>query len=300
MTTAPVSVSIIIPTLAGADRAESLERAIASVADQAGVRAVPIVVVNGPNPSAPVLARLQNDSRIRLERLAEANLPAAIRRGRALVETTYFGSIDDDDWLLPDALRLRTECLESDRDAAVVVTNGFRRRDGVDTLHRADFSAIRPDPLTALLKGNWLLPGSWLGNNERLDATLFDRMPRYLECTYLAIRFSLTGRLRFLDAPTVVWTEYGGMSLSPEFRLGQPAALEEMLRLPLPPAIRRGLERHLTDEHHSVAEFYRARGDLAEAWAAHLRSLRGRDGRRYLLATRHFIAATVRRWFHVR
>jgi glycosyltransferase involved in cell wall biosynthesis len=300
VTTAPVAVSIIIPTLASADRAESLDRAIASVADQTGVRAVPIVVVNGPGPSAPVLARLQRDSRIRLERLSEADLPAAIRRGRALVETPYFGSLDDDDCLLPDALRLRAECLESDRDAAVVVTNGFRHRDGVDTLHRTDFSAIRPEPLTALLAGNWLLPGSWLGNNDRLDPTLFDRMPRYLECTYLAIRFSLTGRLRFLDAPTVVWTEYGGLSQSPAFRIGQPAALEEMLALPLPPAFRRGLERHLTEAYHSVAEFYRGRGDLDEAWAAHLRSLRGRDGLRYLLATRHFLAATAGRVFHAR
>jgi hypothetical protein len=88
---------------------------------------------------------------------------------------------------------------------------------------------------------------------------LFDRMLRYLECTYLAIRFSLTGRLRFLDAPTVVWTEYGGLSQSPAFRVGQPAALEEMLALPLPPAFRRGLERHLTEAYHSVAEFYRQR-----------------------------------------
>jgi len=72
-------------------------------------------------------------------------------------------------------------------------------------------------------------PGSGLGGTGRLDSTLFDRMPRYLECTYLAIRFSLTGRLRFLDAPTVVWTEYGGLSQSPAFRVGQPAALEAML-----------------------------------------------------------------------
>ena len=299
MNTTPV-LSIIIPTLASADRAETLDRAIASVVEQVGVRAVPIVVVNGPDPAPLVWARLQQDARIRLERLPKADLPAAIRRGRALVDTPYFGALDDDDFLLPDALRPRAGCLASDSDAAVVVTNGFRRHLGVDTLHRADFSAIRPDPFGALLTGNWLLPGSWLAGTDRLDPTLFDQMPRYLECTYLAIRFSLTGRLRLLDAPTVVWTEYGGLSESPAFRVGQPAALEQMLALPLPAEFRRGLELHLTAAHHSVAEFYRNRGDLDKAWAAHLKALRSRDGMGYLLATRHYLAATLRRVFDAR
>ncbi len=292
----PIAVSYIIPTLAGLDRADRLARAIDSVATQVGVRALPIVVVNGPNPAPPVLERLERDPRIRVERLMEADLPGAIRRGRAVVDTPYFGALDDDDFLLPGALKLRVDCLEADRDAEVVVTNGLRQRNGVDVVHWNDASAIRADPLRTLLRKNWFLPGSWLCRTDPSNLEIFERMPRYLECTYLAVHFSLRARIRFLETPTVVWIEAGGLSASVPYHVGQPAALEQILDAPLPADVRRGLERHLTMAYHTLADFHRFRGELRPAWRAHLASLRYPSGVRFLLATRHLVAAGLRQW----
>lgn len=292
---APIGVSYIIPTMACTARAEVLERAIGSVAGQAGVTAVPIVVVNGPNPAPEVMAKLERDQRIVLERLPEADLPAAIRRGRALVDAQYFGSLDDDDFLLPGALKLRVDCLEAHPTADVVVTNGLRRHNGVDTVHWTNGEAIRADPLKALLDSNWFLPGCWLCRTDSRDLTIFDQMPRHLECTYLAVQFARRGRIRFIDAPTVVWVEAGGLSTSAGYLLGQSRALERIIELPLPANIRRGLVRHLAMAYHTAADFHRQRGELPEAWAAHLASFRHRTGLRFLPSTRHLVAAAVRR-----
>ncbi len=294
-----IAVSYIIPTMAAPDRAEGLERAIASIADQAGVRAVPIVVVNGPNPAPTVLARLERDPRIRLERLARADLPAAIRWGRTVVKTPYFGALDDDDFLLPGALQMRADCLESGPDVDCVVTNGYQRHAGGDTAFWTDPGAIRANPLKALLERNWLLPGSWLRRTSGSDLAIFDHMPRYLECTYLAVQFALQRRIRFLESPTVVRDESRGLSASVGYHLGQPAALEAILRLPLPADYRRGLTRQLAMAYHTVADFHRERGDLEAAWTAHTASLRLPSGGRFVVSTRHFVAPTIRRWLNV-
>ncbi|MBM4188503.1 MAG: glycosyltransferase family 2 protein [Gemmatimonadetes bacterium] len=288
-------VSVIIPTLAAPERAASIRRALASVVEQSGVDAEPIVVINGPAPDPEIVAWLQRDRRILVLRQPQADLPAAIRLGLGAVAAEFFTELDDDDALLPGALALRLATLAGHPGASIVVTNGFRRLDGVDTPLRPDFAAVRPDPLMALLSGNWLLPGSWLARTDGVPATLFDAMPRYLECTYLAVRFSQTGRVCFDDRPTVVWTQYGGESRSLEFHLGQPDALEAILRLDLPIAFRRGLERHLAAAYHAVAERYRASGQLAKAWRAHLRSLTTPSGWRFLPATRHLVTDWARR-----
>ena len=285
----------MIPSLAAAERAACLDRAIGSVVGQSGVTAAPLVIVNGPHPDPGVLAALERDPRIRLLRLAPASLPAALRLGRSSVDTEFFAELDDDDLLLPGALEARVACLEATPGADIVVTNGFRRQSEGDLLHRPDFADVRPDPLAALLSGNWLLPGSWLCRTDRVGPDLFDTMPQYLECTFLAVKFSLTGRVTFLDRPTVVWNAGGGVSRSADFDFGQPAALISILELPLPRRFRAGLKRHLAQSYHSVSERYRRDGRLREAWKAHLASLGLASGWRYLVATRHLLLDTARR-----
>jgi glycosyltransferase involved in cell wall biosynthesis len=287
-------VSVIMPTLAAPERALSLERAIASVSAQEGVRARPIVVVNGPRPDPRVLDELGRDRRVRLLRLEEASIPEALRAGRSAVDAPWFGTLDDDDLLLPRALATRIAALEADPALDVVVTNGYRRRGGIDSLNTADGSSVRRDPLTALLAGNWLLPGSWTCRTARVDGSIFDLMPPHLECTYLAVRFALGGRMTFLDTPTVVWRAYGGDSISAPYRLGQPDALRQILRLDLPSRFRRGLGRRLAVAYHSVSELHRAEGRLGAAWRAHVRSLGFLAGWKYLPYTRHLLRAGFR------
>jgi len=52
------TVNVIMPTLARSARAPLLRRALASVAGQAGVRAVPIVVLNGAERDPGLVAEL--------------------------------------------------------------------------------------------------------------------------------------------------------------------------------------------------------------------------------------------------
>jgi hypothetical protein len=289
-----------MPTLAAPERALSLRRAIVSALDQDGVQVVPIVVVNGPTPDPAVMAELEANPRVRVCRLERASLPAALRVGRDQVDSPWFAELDDDDVLLPGGLAVRLQALQADPDLHVVVTNGYRRCEATQSLNIQDGDVVRRDPLRALLRGNWLLPGSWLCRTDRVGPGIFDAMPPYLECTYLAIRFALTGRMRFLDVPTVAWTMHGGESGSNHYALGQPDALRQILSLELPRDVRSGLTSHLTAAYHSVAERHRSSGDLPRAWSAHLRCLKHPSGWRFLPYTRHLVRASLRRAFSAR
>jgi glycosyltransferase involved in cell wall biosynthesis len=182
------AVSVVIPTLGLRERATSLRRAVESVLDQCGARAVPLVVLNGAQSCPDVERWLRAEPRVRLLTRDEGNLPAALLAGREAVDTPYFATLDDDDLLLPGALALRLRALQERPDRAAVVTNGYRRDRFGDVLHIASgrgahdpHREIERDPLRALLRRNWLLPGSWLGRTDAVGASLFHGMPRYLE-----------------------------------------------------------------------------------------------------------------------
>src|SRR5438094_105821 len=127
-----------MPTLARAERASALIRAIESVVSQQGALGIPLVVVNGPFASAELRERLARRRDIRVITREEAGLPLALKTGRAAVDTSYFAVLDDDDELLPGALITRLQALD-EAAADVVVTSGylqgFNRRD----LHSSEF-----------------------------------------------------------------------------------------------------------------------------------------------------------------
>src|SRR5689334_4902747 len=126
-TAAAEDVSVIVPTLANADRAVSLFRAIDSVLAQRRVRAIPLVIVNGPRPAAAIMEQLDRRPDIRLGGFHEASLPRALKTGRTMVDTAYFAELDDDDELLPEALATRLTALREAPGVDAVITNGFLR-----------------------------------------------------------------------------------------------------------------------------------------------------------------------------
>lgn len=262
-------------------------RAIDSVQAQHGVRATPLVVVNGSDQDAQLVAALRADGRLRIEAAAPADLPNALRLGRAHVDTPFFTALDDDDVLLPDALRMREAALEERADCVAVVTNGWRREGRRDTLHMSSFEAVRRDPLRSVLDRNWLLPGAWMARTDAVQDEVFAGMPRYLECTYLAVRLAVTGRTCFLDEPTVAWSADtpGSVSKSREYVLGLEAALQRILQLDLPADVRRGFRRKLAWAQHGAARLLLAEGRNQAAWGTHLRSLGGPDSWRFLTLT---------------
>jgi hypothetical protein len=285
-----------MPTLARSERGAGLRRALESVLEQRGVRPVPLVVINGSFRDPALVAALSADRRIRVAGREEASLAGALRRGRELVDTPCYAALDDDDFLLPGALEVRMQALEERPDTDAVVTNGYCRGPDGDQLTVPAGLSVERDPLGALLIRNWLMPGSWLCRTEAVGPEVFDAMPRYLECTYLAVRLAMMGRMRFLEQPTVVrCTETSGSeSKSRDFRLGQVAALLRILDLPLPPAFRAGLVRKVSAECHATARMLLQEGCLTEAAWWHLQTLRSRGGWRYLPFTGRLIAALVR------
>ena len=276
MNSTPPAITVIVPTRALRERSVLLRRALASVLAQEGVRALPVVVVNGPRRDAQLMASLEQDRLIRVLSNEEESIPAALNLGRSQVDTRWFAELDDDDLLLPGALLARVRALEERADCAAVVTNGLRRDASGDTLNVADFAAVRRDPLRSLVRFNWLLPGSWLCRTSAVDGEVFRNMPPHLECTYLGIRLATTHRTCFLDEPTVVWCTDtpGAASRSREYVLGAESAITRILEMQFPPDVRNSYRRKLANSRNGAARLLLREGNRRAAWRCHLRSLR--------------------------
>ena len=281
------TISVIMPTCARRERAELLRRAIDSVLAQAGVRAVPLVVINGPHRDEALVRALRADRRLRVLTLDEADLPAAFCAGRRMVDTEWFTELDDDDILLPEALATRLRAMQESPGIDVVVTRGWKRGTGGDEPNVDDMQAIERDPLRAMLRRNWLLPGSWLCRTDAASAQFFEGMPRFLECTYLGLRFAAECRIRFLAEPTVVYHTHSpaAESSSRGYQLGHAGALRRLLELDLPPDVRAALRTRVRRACHANARVYLREGGVTDAWSWHLQSLRERGGWRYLRYT---------------
>jgi hypothetical protein len=215
--------------------------------------------------------------------------------GRAHVDTPLFTALDDDDVLLPTALQVRAKALAEHVDCVAVVTNGWRRDAREDTLHVRSFDHVRGDPLRSVLNFNWLLPGAWLARTDAVQQEVFEKMPRYLECTYLAVRFATTHRTCFVNEPTVAWSVDTPRSLSKsrEYVVGIEGALRRILELDLPGDVRRGFKKKLASAQHNAACLHLQEGDRQAAWGTHLRSLRGPEPWRFLSLTPRLLLA---RW----
>jgi len=282
---------VLMPTRALPERAALLQRAIDSVLQQRQVHVVPLIVINGPSADAALVRALQAVDRLRVTRLEQASLPGALHYGRGLVETAYFAELDDDDVLLPDALATRLDGLRAHPSCDVVITTGFRRTAAGDEIHVQDATAIRRDPLRALCGSNWLLPGSWLCRTSPASERLFERMPPYLECTWLAVQFAMRHTMHFLEEPTVAWhvDSPRAVSRSREYVLGQVSALERILELDLPPAVRAAFRRQVSRACHEIADLRLREGDRRAALAWHVRSMREPGGLRWLPFTRRLV-----------
>ena len=175
-----------------------------------------------------------------------------------------------------------------------MVTNGIRRDADGDTLHFGDVASISADPLRALSSLNWLLPGSWLGSTDGLPPGLFDDVPHYLECTYLAVRMASEVRLHFVAEPTVVYhaDTPGSESKTLAYVVGQAAALQRIIELDVPADVRRSFENRLAPACHYAARALAAAGQRRAAWRLHRRALAEPGGWHYLPHTAKLLTAT--------
>jgi glycosyltransferase involved in cell wall biosynthesis len=291
LATTDAKVSVIIPTTALARRRALVWRAVNSILNQIDICAVPIVIVNGPNCDRELMRELEADRRVRVHVVEEAGLANALQVGRRLVDTPWFAELDDDDLLIPGALAPRVKALIESDHYDCVVTNGYRRYEGRDSLNIPDMNAVARDPITSFWGGNWLLPGSYLCRSDRIGPDIFDGMPNALECSFIALRLATSYRIKFLEQPTVVWHQDtpGSLSKSREYMMSLAEAHERLLMLDLPRHARRKIHERITWQYHDVSDLYFREGLQLEAWRWHLRSLVRRGGHRYLPYTRRLI-----------
>lgn len=291
------AVTVIVPTVASRARERTLIRAIESIRAQQGVKAVPLVVANGPKRDARLLDAIAAMDGVRLVQRPEASLPGALQAGRGLVDTPFFAFLDDDDELLPDALARRVAALEADSSAAVAVTAGyFVEADGT-RVRIPDIPAIRTDPAAALSHGNWLASAAGLYRTAQVGEDVFAGIPAYLEWTYVAMRLVLHHRIVFVDEATFLCNvgSPDSLSASKGYVKGQPRALRRIIDLKPPRALEAAFRRKYAAALHHVSDHELSEGNYWSAWRYHLATLWQRDGLRYLGFTRHLILAAPRR-----
>ncbi len=283
-----------MPTLARPQRADALRAAIGSVLSQAGVRAVPLVVLNGDQYDPALVGELARRGDVRLARVARADLPGALRTGRDLVDTEWFCELDDDDLLLPGTIAERLALAEQQPECDVVVANGIVRGRAGDRLLLSRLDELAADPLSSLARISWLSPGGALFRAASVPREFFDGLPRYLEWTALALRLAQSCRIAFLDRAGFVHRDDSPDSLwlSRDCTLGLPGAIRSLLDEGLPPALELELERRFAGACHAAAHAELQGGRHRAAWRWHLQSLVARHGWRYLSFTRRMLAAT--------
>lgn len=286
-------VTVIIPTLCSANRAESLKRGLRSIFDnQCSTEAAVcvLVVVNGSSVDEPTFAFLQKQERVKILRLNQPGVAKAQRVGRNAVDTRYFCFLDDDDELVSHSLAWRIEALERNRDIDVLVADGYRNENGVD-LPCNSLPGLDEDPHECLLRANWLASCAALFRTASVRASLWDGVSDYYEFTIIAHALALESKIQF-DARFGYRIHFtpGSASQSTAFRVAEISALEKILAMPLPKKIRRGVEAKLGNAHHIEADQLLRSGTRTAAWRHHQRSLVCPDGHRFVLYTRFFFA----------
>ena len=290
------AVTVIIPTLGLRERAGSLRAAIRSALEQAGVTTTVIVILNGSQRDPDIERELRDNVRVALVVRDARGLPAALAAGRAMVRTPWFSTLDDDDLYLPGGLQLRVRALEQRPECAAAITNGYRRAGTFDTLHVTDGHRVHTDPVRAMLDRNWCLPGSWLCRTSMVDVDVFEEMPSYLECTYLALRIASAHPVVWIETPTVVYNVGSpcAESLSRAYVLGQVRALQRIVALDLPHDVRAAFRARIAGAYHAAADHERNAGALLEAFRWHVASMLQRSGWRYASFTRHLVRDALR------
>jgi hypothetical protein len=114
--------------------------------------------------------------------------------------------------------------------------------------------------------------------------SVFDGIPRFLECTYLAVRLATATELEFVQEPTVVYYEEtpGSQSKSLAYVVGQEPALRRILELELPPDVRRVFSLRVHAARWQAAVALVRAGELRAALSWCLRALSGPGSWRFL------------------
>ena len=283
-------VSVIIPTCANAPRAPLLRRAISSLVNDQDGLILPIVAVNGSSYVPEVLDELKRRRDIHCIYIEQPGTTHARLAARRVVDTEFFGMLDDDDEYLPQGIRFQLGPLLHDPSVDAVITNGYRREHGEDVINYPGFSAFQKNPLKSLMEVPWLNSGGLLCRSATVPPKYLE-VPRSMELTHMALRLALSRKLQFVDMPTYRWHRDGPehLSKSKYYMEGAPSGIRRMMALNPPAQIRQSLARKYAASLHILSDWERSDGNYRAAWRYHLKSLLSPHGVKYLPYTRHLV-----------
>jgi glycosyltransferase involved in cell wall biosynthesis len=286
-----IQVSVIIPTAASRQRAGSLKRAIESIRNSSRTPVQVIVVANGPSCDPGVCAWLKAQPDVKFDHQQTGSAPLATLRGRQLVRTEYFSTLDDDDEYIEGATDDKLRVMQADPTLDLVVADGFRHLDGVDIPMYPLLSEAARQPLHTLMRFNWLHNCNALYRSATVGAAFFEDSHPYGEWTWLAFKLMMANRrVGTLCKPTFRYFDTANsLSKSEAYRNAYLSLFERMLALSPPAVIARQLRRKMSSAWHDASMAALHKGHRLKAWQCHCKSLLLPGGLRYLASSRHFL-----------
>ena len=285
-------VSIIVPTMATAERAVSLQRAIDSIRTSSTKPVMVIPVVNGQRFSPGVCAWLKGQTDLHYIQIEEGSLPLALLEGRLRVQTEYFGFLDDDDEYLPGTLDAKIDALMAHPNLDIVISNGYRQSQGIQSVFHPDIGGVIKDPLGTLFERNWLASCGGLFRTRSATVHFFENPHPYAEWTWLAFRLCMAQKkLGAIDIPGFrIHDTPGSLSKTTAYQQSYFSLFERMLQAKPPHRIASRIRNYVSAAYHQVSEDELRRGNRFGAFKAHLRSIMSSPrGLRYLSYTRHLL-----------
>ena len=286
-----INVSVIIPTIAVKENGPLLRRATESIRHSSENPVRIIVVVNGGRADPEICEWLKSQSDIHYERVITPSAPLAIFRGRELVQTPFFSTLDDDDEYLMGGTDLKLSAFSAHPEADMVITSGFRQNGNVDEPAMTPIDQVPLTPLPSLFEFNWLSSCNALYRSASFPPSFFVDSHPYGEWTWLAFKLALAGKqLVAISQPTFrIHNTPGSLSKSAAYRGAYQALYRRMLALDPPNNIVLTIKKRMGSDWHDQSVRTLACGGKLRATGYHLRSLMLPGGLQYVAYTRRLI-----------
>lgn len=293
----PFDIEIIIPTLAAKNRSESLKTAVNSVLSQQGVNAGVIAVINGSKCYSPLVTWLENQQKVKCLYQKIGSPPIAQLKGRKQVKAPFFGFLDDDDFLLPGALRNRLKAM-LDQQIDVVIDNGWKKNGNRKNKIISDIKACEVAPQVELLKSNWMASCSALYRSESILSEFFKDFSYYMEWTYVAFKLTLEYKIKFIESyGYIVNVSYESLSFSREYIIGSAETIKKMLIISTEPSITRLLKKIYIDSIHDLFNLMLHENENRKAFKLYLQCLCSPYGWKFFFNFRFLFLNLLNRTF---
>lgn len=284
-------VSVIIPTMASTQRASMLKRAIESIRRSSRSPIRIITVVNGRQYDEKLCNWLKSQSDVQFDYLETPSLPSAVLKGRELVTSTFFSTLDDDDEFLEGAIDKRVYLMENSPNIDLVLTNGYRNVNGIDAIVYQRLAEVPANSIQTLMDFNWLNSCNALYRASSFEAKYFIDGHPYAEWTWLAYKLAMDNKkILILNEQTFrINDTSGSLSKSQSYQNSYIALFERMLKCAPPYDVAKSIRRKMGAAWHDASNASMNNGDSMEAFKYHLRSLFEPGGFQYLSYSRKFL-----------